>query len=178
MAYNLCVLCESWSSTNDIKKWLDNLEKTPVVFQESIFHFLLALTMENFEISDISVRCIHILLENIKMFKNLNNNLLILLLYKLPNVNSSILHFEILKALPKFAVREENVVLVRLTIESLSKSSRILYTLSLSLMFEMWKNDNRFYGYLEKILAEPQDTPDWEYYVTKSFILKEICRIR
>lgn len=177
LAYNLCLLCESWSNTNDITNWLDELQKTPVSFQMNIFPFLLALFMEYFQVTDISIKCLHLLVENVKSFKTLTNNLLILLLYKLPTTKDSVLHLEILKSLPKLSVRDENVVLVRLTIDSLSKSSRVLFNFSMSLMLEMWKNDSKFYGQLEKILAEPQDTPDWEYYVNKSFILKEICTI-
>lgn len=178
LAFHACILCESWSNTNQITKWLEEVERTSTTFQKSIFQFLTALALKNFDTPSISVKCLYILLENIRTDKTLRNNLLILLLYKLPYTKNSALHYETLKALPKLAVREENIALVRLTIESLSKGSRVLYTFAMSLMFEIWKVDNRFYSHLEKILAEPQDAPDWEYYVTKSFILKEICSIR
>lgn len=175
---SLCVLSESWTNTQKITKWLDDLEKTPDTFQKTIFTFLLAVFMDNFESPDISIKCLRILVENVRTAKTLTNNLLILLLYKLPETQKSYLHLEILKALPKLATREENVVLVKLTVESLGESSRTLYTFAMSLMFEMWKNENRFYGHLEKFLAQTQEMPDWEYYVTKSFILKEICSMR
>lgn len=178
IAVNLCVLSESWKNTEDIAEWLTEIANTPEVFHKTIFQFLLAVFMRNFEFCSVSVTCLHILTKTVKTFKTLANNLLILLLYKLPQTQDSVLHFEILKALPKFATREENVLLVRLTIDSLSKSSRCLYTFAMSLMFEMWKGDNRFYVHLEKFLAEPRELPDWEYYVTKSFILKEICSVR
>lgn len=175
---SLCVLSESWRDTQKITEWLDDLEKTPDTFQKTIFTFLLGIFMDNFETPNISIKCLRILVKNIRSSKTLTNNLLILLLYKLPETQKSDLHLEILKALPKLATREENVVLVKLTVESLSKTSRTLYTFAMSLMFEMWKDDNRFYGHLERFLAEAQEMPDWEYYVTKSYILKEICSIR
>lgn len=178
LSTNLCMLIESWSDTNDIIKWLIELENTPITFQKDIFLFIQALFLKYFEIEDISLKCLHILINSVMSYQNLTNNLLILLLYKLANTRNSKLHLEILKALPKLTIRDENVVLIRLTIESLSKSSRVLYNFSMFLMFEMWKRNNKFYGHLEKMLAEPQDAPNWKYYVNKSVILKEICKIR
>lgn len=178
LSSSICSLCEGWKDTNEIVKWLEELEQTPDTFQKALFQFLLALFMEYFAFPHVSVKCLHLLVQSVRTYKYSANNLLILLLYKLPTTTNSTLHFEILKALPKLAVKEENVVLVRLTVESLGKGSLSLQTFAMSLMFEMWRDDNRFYGHLERVLAEPQDVPDWEYYVAKSYILKEICSIR
>lgn len=175
LSFSLGELSESWINENDVDNWLKELEKTPLGFKKSVFPFLLALFMKYFEKPVISIKCLHFLTEVVRTYKTWPNNLLILLLYKLPTTTNSTLHYHILKTLPKLASRDENALLVRLTIESLSKTSPDLQTFSISLLYDMWKEDNKFYLHLERVLSEPPENPTWEYYVTKSYVLKEIC---
>lgn len=172
---NLCVTFESWKDENDTISWLNEVEKSPAVFVKRIINFLLGLFISDYKQVEVNIKCLQILMDCFKKFPNLTNNLLALVLFKLSKTTNSKLHFELLKALPEFATKKENVQLVALTLQSLTGNFGELHVFVMQLLLELWEKDSRCYDYLEKVLIHEPQVFVWEYYVVKAEILKQIC---
>lgn len=177
-ALNLCITAESWKDENDLKTWLEKLEQSKTLSTKRIFNFVSAILIGDFSDSSINTAALKISLKCFQNHRDTANNLLVLVLHKLSKTTDSELNFELLKALPKMASRKENLQLVLLTLDSLKKGTGDLQTFALRLFYDLWKENNKYYCYLEKILVEQSSNQNSDYYIAKANIFMELCQKR
>lgn len=176
MSVEICLLLPHLEEENNFFKWIKKVEQSPNSLIVGLYHFLCGLFLSNNLKSEIVIRIFDLILKNVDINKMLTTQVLTLILFKLTNTTDSNLHFVLLKAFPKMVMLRENIPKVMAALQALSKASVDLYNFSLSLMFDVWKLDNKCYSYLENMLIQNNfSEKKWDTYVTKSLILKELC---
>lgn len=178
VSVEICMLLQHLNE-NSLLKWIENVEQSPPCLMIDLYNLLCGLFLSNKLQSEETIRIFTLILKNVEVNMMLSTQLLTLILYKLSNTTDPKLHVVLLKAFPKTVLLRENIPKVMAVVQALSKVSANLYNFSLSLAFDVWKVDNKCYSYLENMLIQncfPEK--EWDSYVTKSFILKELCEIK
>nr|CAI5845101.1 unnamed protein product [Callosobruchus analis] len=176
ISLHLCDLSYKLRNENTMEDFLENMKHTPYSFQKHIFDFLCGMFLVETLDANIQQKIFTLMQTYVQKNVTLTKKLLTLVLFKLSRVKDPILHYQLLKVLPTLVVLRENVPKVMATLRALSKGSVDLFNFCLSLMYQAWKIDNKCYTYLESMLTQecfPEKRR--EFYVTKTFVLKELC---
>lgn len=172
----ITLLLPHLAEENNFLEWINIVDQGPNCLITDLYHFLCGLFLTSKLNSEIVIKIFDLILKNIEINKTLTSQILTLILFKLTNTTDSKLHFVLLKSFPKMVMLRENIPKVMAALQALSKASVDLYNFSLSLIFDVWKLDNKCYSYLENMLIQNNfSEKKWDTYVTKSFILKELC---
>jgi hypothetical protein len=179
-AKQLYILLQNWKNDEDILIWLTKLQNVPIFFTVKIVDFLFGLFLTNFDEPDINLKVFELILKCVGYKKILAANVLTAILYRLTNTTDSKLHYQLLKAVPRMAVVKDNMQKIVSTIQALSKGGSTLRTFSTTLMLDLWKIDHKCYSCLENLLISPYASQGnrWEFYVTRAYVLKELCALK
>ncbi|CAG9821372.1 unnamed protein product, partial [Phaedon cochleariae] len=164
----------------EVSKWLDHFSSNcGNSLLEEIFHFICGLFLNDDFDPEVTLKVFTIILKCVD--KNIHHSpkVLILILYKLTNCSHPQLYLALLRALPKMVVLKENIPKVIAALEALSQGSEDLFNLSLSLMYDAWKVDNKCYPYLESMLVSKDSyRKKWDRQVVKTFVIKQLCHAK
>ncbi|KAF5269805.1 hypothetical protein FQR65_LT05851 [Abscondita terminalis] len=90
------------------------------------------------------------------------------------------INFALLKVIPKMAALEENLPLVLNTLKLIGEKLVGVRSFSLTLNYNLWETSNKCYSYLQRLLvdksvSEESETVKMEFYVTKAYVVKQLC---
>ena len=123
--------------------------------------------------------CLNILGDIASCFSQLTLTILPSVLYCLKHVQDSAKQKRLILSLPDFAVDKTAMPLVLGTIQAMSQTT-ILYPLSINLMLELWKKQQRCFPYFQKMISQTMVlSPKVKIEVTTITVIaiREMCRV-
>ncbi|XP_037941942.1 focadhesin-like [Teleopsis dalmanni] len=175
IAFDLANLVESFdeSEFKDVFNFVDTLNvKSNTAFCERLHLFLRALFLSHEPSIDCWFKIYESLLEIIKINSNIAYDFLMTYIFKLAHEHNPEVQLELLRGLPGFAVSKDNVPMILSTIRKLTTENA---SFCLDLYMRLWRVDPRTYTFLCKLLSLPNKNKDWEFIVTRTNTIKEIC---
>lgn len=168
----------------NLVKFILQLEKTGKI-QQRIQLFLRALLLLPSKIVDDECwfRIWAIVISVVKTNIDVSIDMIYFVLYLLAKECDGKKQLEILRGLSEFALVKENIPLILNTYRALTTSSSVaLQSLAVELHVRLWKNENRAYQFLHKMLSNDYKScrkmDEWEVNIVKAYAIKEICKLK
>ncbi|KAG4067715.1 hypothetical protein HA402_005487 [Bradysia odoriphaga] len=162
-----------------LKEFLDSVqEPSQQRFGNQIQLFLRGIFLNDKLKTRHRLQIFEILLKLVKEDQDVATGLLLPVLFKLSREKEPIVQLELLRGLTQFAVVKENIPTILNTLNSMTTG--VLRSLSLDLYLRLWKQENRTYPFLHKLLhsSKEKDKESTELTIAKAFTIKEICELK
>lgn len=189
--FQICELCKLWERMREdrtrMNQWLDIVEQcNKNDIKQSINSILLGMFMYNGSdetLHRVSLRAFKVILENVKVRKDMTVLMLPVVLYKLSHSTLPEIQMACLKAIPLMASSKENVPTIIAVLNKIKQSRGVPQSLLIHLYTDLVDVQLRCYPYLQELLAESKPTVGgvdllWEIEIAKAASVKQICETR
>lgn len=177
-------ILRTWERIHDnpikIKSWLDTIKTVDNNLQLKFVGVLLGIVMGDDE--ELVVRSLKIILDLVRVRKDLSIQVLPVLLYKVANDTSPIVKAEAMRAIPFMAIVKENVPSIVGILGKLKTNKAVPTSFLIHLYTVLAEMQVRCYPYLREILLDNtlvrEEDVKWEIELAKAVAVKRMCEQR
>ncbi|XP_026492540.2 focadhesin isoform X1 [Vanessa tameamea] len=176
-------LLNTWERLRDnedkLKSWIEGLMNTNEQLKLELLTFFIGIVMDRHGNLDIVLKCIRLIIDLVRVKKEVSVTVLPVLLYKIANDVRPGVKLECLKGLPLMATTKENVPALVAILNKLKVGRGVPISLLIMLYTSLAETQARCFPYLQETLSESSPAElKWELDAARAQAVLKICELR